>query len=62
MSNLEDEEDDIKVDEEKDNVLFKKLRKLINLIDRLRDYMYKERDKELFLESAEQVIKEIFVV
>ena len=37
MSNLEDEEDDIKVDEEKDNVLFKKLRKLINLIDRLRD-------------------------
>ena len=62
MSNLEDEEDDIKVDEEKDNVLFKKLRKLINLIDRLRDYMYKERDKELSLESAEQVIKEIFVV
>ena len=44
-----------------ENIVFKKLRDA-GLIDRLRDYMYKERDKELSLESAEQVIKEIFVV
>ena len=44
-----------------ENIVFKKLRDA-DLIDRLRDYMYKERDKELSLESAEQVIKEIFVV
>lgn len=35
-----------------ENLVFKKLRDN-ELIDRLRDYMYKERDKELSLESAE---------
>ena len=36
MSNI-DEEDTTAVDQDKDNVLFRKLRKLINLIDKLRD-------------------------
>ena len=36
MSNI-DEEDTTAVDQGKDNVLFRKLRKLINLIDQLRD-------------------------
>ena len=36
MSNI-DEEDTTAVDQDKDNVLFRKLRKLINLIDQLRD-------------------------
>ena len=40
-----------------ENIVFKKLRDC-GLIDRLRDYMYKERDKELSLESAEEVIAE----
>ena len=36
MSNIDDE-DTTAVDQDKDNILFKKLRKLINLIDQLRD-------------------------
>lgn len=36
MSNIDDE-DTTAVDQDKDNVLFKKLRKLINLIEQLRD-------------------------
>lgn len=44
-----------------ENIVFKKLRDA-GLIDRLRDYMYKERDKELSLESAEDVIKEMKIV
>ena len=36
MSNI-DEEDTTAVDQDKDNVLFRKLRKLITLIDQLRD-------------------------
>ena len=42
-----------------ENLVFKKLRDN-DLINRLREYMYKERDKELSLESAEQVITEAF--
>lgn len=44
-----------------ENIVFKKLRDS-GLIDRLRDYMYKERDKELSLESAEEVIKEALTI
>lgn len=44
-----------------ENIVFKKLRDS-GLIDRLRDYMYKERDKELSLESAEDVIKEALTI
>ena len=40
MSNI-DEEDTTAVDQDKDNVLFRKLRKLINLIDQLRDCVYR---------------------
>ena len=40
MSNI-DEEDTTAVDQDKDNVLFRKLRKLINLIDQLRDWVYR---------------------
>lgn len=44
-----------------ENIVFKKLRDS-GLIDRLREYMYKERDKELSLESAEEVIKEALTI
>lgn len=42
-----------------ENLVFKKLRDN-ELIDRLRDYMYKERDKELSLESIEEDIRESY--